>query len=113
MDVIHLHAPVLPEVGVRLRAKGDQNLFGSSVMPVCRGCDRAEFTPTRDALYPCRTTRVLSEILIGVSDANAELLSLAAGAPTPPGAPALHPPDHEYPGAQLGQQVQPVVSDER
>ncbi len=106
MDVIRLHAPVRPEVGKRLAINGDQDdLFAPSLLPVCQGCDRAELTPTRDALYPCRTTRVLSAILIGVADADAELLSLAAGASTPPGAPAPYLPGHEYLDTQAGQQA--------
>ena len=109
MDVVRLHAPVRPEVGKRLATNGDQDdLFAPNLLPVCQGCDRAELTPTRDALYPCRTTRVLSAILIGVPDADAELLSLAAGASTPPGAPAPHPPGREYPDAQTGQRASQV-----
>jgi hypothetical protein len=112
MDVIRLHAPVRPEVGKRLATNGDQDdLFAPSLLPVCQGCDRAELTPTRDALYPCRTTRVLSAILIGVADANAELLSLTAGASTPSGAPELHPPGRDYPDTQTVQQASQVSHD--
>ena len=86
LPVIDLHAPVRPIASAHLVGPGP-DLFAADGRPVCHGCDRAELTPTRDALYPCRTTRVLGENLLDIADLHAEFQSLAAGGLLPSGGP--------------------------
>jgi hypothetical protein len=88
--LIQLHATGRPVASSGLLA-GDGEVFAADGgIPVCHGCDRTEFAPARDALYPCRTTRALGEQLLDLADPYDESHALAVGAPSPPVGPALH-----------------------
>lgn len=48
-DLLNQHGPSYTAVGHLFAARLDP--------PVCHGCDRADFTPTRDPVWPCHTYR--------------------------------------------------------
>jgi hypothetical protein len=50
--LLELHQPYHPPVDSMFATQHGQ--------PICRGCDRAELSPTRDPAWPCRTYRTIA-----------------------------------------------------
>jgi hypothetical protein len=89
LEILALHQPASPH---------DANLFQEISTPVCLGCGQAEnpiiaaLNPSPPPpLWPCDTACLLARRLLRIPDLVAAMLSLTAGALTPPEGPSATP----------------------
>lgn len=81
--LLTLHAPHPPQVSDD-RSHTVVEVFGClDGRPVCRGCERAELTPTRAPAWPCRTYTLIGRQLLG-RDVALEYTELATDDPARP-----------------------------